>query len=167
MRRLPLVLVLCALAVAQEVHGQTAAADFLGDWVPASADCAGSKLRLRVGETQMTLMNGKDEAAFGNVAWPTTYFGPDYQGISAVAIPDGDSGNQLFSVYFNADEKKGVTKLVFEEGVERPEPQFAPYNEIFRKAKALKARFPLTDELKRCAASTPAAAPPAPSSTER
>jgi hypothetical protein len=142
------------LAGAQLAHGQTTPAEFRGDWVPAGADCAGSKLRFRVTDTQMTLVNGKDEQSFGNVAWPTSYFGPDYQGISAVAIPDGDSGNQLFSVYFNADEKKGVTKLVFEEGVERPEPQFAPYNEIFRKAKALKARFPLTDELKHCAAST-------------
>jgi hypothetical protein len=154
MRRLPLVLALGLLAFAAPAAlADSTPAQFRGDWVPAGADCAGSKLRLRAGETQMTLVNGKDEASFGNVAWPSSYFGPDYTGISAVAIPDGDSGNQLFSVYFNTDEKKGVAKIVFEEGQERPEPQFEIYNQIFRKAKALKARFPLTADLKHCATS--------------
>jgi len=133
MRRLSFVLALCVLAGAQQAHGQPTAAEIRGDWVPASSDCASSKLRFRVGETQVTLANG----------------------------------NQLFSVFFNADEKKGVTKLVFEEGVERPEPQFDVYTKVFRKAKALKARFPLTGDLKHCGASKPAAAPPAPSPTER
>jgi hypothetical protein len=123
-----------------------------GDFVPDGADCAGSPLRFRVGADQVTLVNGKDEASFGNLAWPTEYFGPDYTGISAVAIPDGDTGNQLFTIYFNADEKQGVTRLVFEEGVERPGPQFEAYNEIFRKARALKKRFPLDVELVHCAA---------------
>lgn len=152
MKRLTLVVALWALGVAQHALGQGTPAQFLGDWVPAGSDCSSATIRLRVGETQFTLVHGKDEASFGNIAWPTSYFGPDYQGISAVAIPDGDSGNQLLTVYFNADEKKGVTKLVFEEGQERPEPQFEVYNQIFRKAKALKARFPLADvDLKQCA----------------
>jgi hypothetical protein len=139
--------------LAAHAQGAAQGEQFRGDHVPTGADCAASPLRLRVGADEVTLVNGKDEESFGNVAWPTSYFGPDYTGIAAVAIPDGDSGNQLFSIYFNADEKKGVTRILFEEGVERPEPQFQAYAEIFRKAKALKQRFPLGDvDLKQCGA---------------
>jgi hypothetical protein len=153
MRRLLLVSALLSTIAWQAARAEEPTrAEFRGDWVPAAADCAGSPLRLRVGELDVTLVNGKDEEKLGNLAWPSSYFGPDYTGISAVAIPDGDSGNQLLTLYFNADEKAGVTKVIYEEGVERPGPQFEMYNQVFRKAKALKARFPLDGvDLKRCA----------------
>jgi hypothetical protein len=153
MRRFLLVSVLASSFAWHSAHAQGATPEqFRGDHVPSGADCAGSPVRFRVAGDQVTLVNGTDEASFGNLAWPTGYFGPDYTGISAVAIPDGDTGNQLFTIYFNADEKPGVTRILFEEGVERPEPQFQAYAEVFRKAKALKKRFPLGDlDLKRCA----------------
>jgi hypothetical protein len=153
MRRSLLLAVLVSSFLGQSAHAQGTPAQLRGDYVPEGADCAGSPLRLRVGEDSVTLVNGSDEASLGNLAWPSSYFGPDYTGISIVAIPDGDTGNQLLTAYFNADEKQGVTRVVYEEGVERPGPQFEAYNQIFREAKALKKRFPVGDvELVHCAA---------------
>ena len=46
----------------------------------------------------------------GDVAVPTTSFGPDYTGISIVALPDVE-GSQPFTVHFNVDGRTGVTKV--------------------------------------------------------
>lgn len=122
-------------------------AELRGDWVPQTAGC-GSPLKLRVAEATLTLVNGADSQSWGNVGVPTTFFGPDYRGISVVALPDFDA-SQPFTVYFNADEKNGVTKVNIDTEVRGPmNPELA---RIQAAAKKLATRFPLNDvPLKKC-----------------
>jgi hypothetical protein len=124
-------------------------AEFRGDWVPQTADCK-SPVRFRVAESTLTLMNGADSQTWKDVAIPTSFFGPDYQGISVVAIPDFE-GSQPFFVYFNVDEKKGVTRVeIYKEMKGKLNPAVA---KLQADAKKLATRFPLNDlPLKHCAA---------------
>ena len=138
------------------LHAQYAGAQdkvpaaFQGDWVPASGNCQ-SPARFRVTEDKMTLINGKDSAVYGDIAIAHSFFVQDYQGISVVAMPDFNSGNPPFTVYFNADEKKDVTKV--EIYTEMKGPQNAQVKAIQTAAKKLADRFPLNKiPLKKCPA---------------
>lgn len=123
--------------------------EFQGDWVSATTTCE-SQARFRVTETQMTLMNGEDSETYGDIAIAHSFFGPDYDGISVVSIPKFNS-DQPFTVFFNADEHKGVTKLHIYQEIQGPtNPQLEA---IQAAAKKLANRFPLNGvELKKCAA---------------
>lgn len=144
---------LLAIGVASATAAAEIPAEFRGDWVPAKGDC-GSALRFRATEGTMVLVNGKDTVIYGDVAISHSFFGPDYEGISVVALPEFESGNSPFTVFFNADEAKGVTKLQILQGDEIPGPGREAYNAIIRAAKALHARFPLDNvPLKRCGGS--------------
>ena len=122
-------------------------AEFRGDWVPQTAECT-SAVKLRVAEETLTLINGADTQSWGNVGVPTSFFGPDYQGISVVALPDFDA-SQPFTVYFNVDEMKGVTKVSIYS--EMKGPMNAAVAKIQAAAKKLATRFPLNDlPLKKC-----------------
>lgn len=148
-----IVLVVLAVSAAAPAAfaGEPAAEQFRGDWVPASAKC-NSPLRFRVGSLQVTLINGTDSMSYGNLGWPTTFFGPDYAGIVVTAMPEIDSGDSPFTIFFNADERRGVTKLSILQGEESKAPGMARYNKIVRTAQALNKRFPLDNvPLKRCA----------------
>jgi hypothetical protein len=122
-------------------------AQFRGDWVAQTATCE-SAVRLRVAATTMTLMNGKDSQTWGDVALPSGYFGPDYNGISVVAIADFE-GSQPFTVFFNADEKKGVTRVdIYMDMGGNLNPALA---KLQAASKALATRFPLNMvPLKQC-----------------
>lgn len=126
---------------------QAIPAAFQGDWVPLSAPCT-STVRFRVTEKTFTLINGKDSQSWGRIALPGAYFGPDYRGISVVAIPDFDF-SEPFKVYFNTGEKKGVTRV--EIYVEMKEPPSAPVAKLQADAQQLAKRFPLNNlPLKKC-----------------
>jgi hypothetical protein len=128
--------------------GEPTREELRGDWVPAAAKCD-SSLRFRVGADTFELQNGTDRQSYGDVAWPSEYFGPDYQGIAVVAIPEFES-SQPFTVFFNDGEKKGTAKLQILVGEESPNN--AAYNALVRTGKKLNARFPLDNVvLKRCA----------------
>jgi hypothetical protein len=123
---------------------------FQGDWVPATAACT-SAVRFRVAESRMTLINGGDKADYGNLGASSSYFGPEYNGISVVFLPELNSNNPPFTVYFNADEKKGVTKVDIY--TEMPGPMNAPGRALQAAAKKLASRFPLNKiPLKKCPA---------------
>lgn len=140
------------------VAGEPVPAEFRGDWVAASASCT-SMLRFRVAATGASLINGADKASYGDIAWPTEYFGRDYTGIVVTGIPEFESGNSPFTIFFNADEQKGMTKLSILQGEETPGN--AQYNAIVRAAKKLNQRFPLDNvPLKKCAGMAAAAAAP-------
>ena len=82
-------------------------AEFTGEWVSAAAACT-SPVRVRVEAARITLVNGADSEGFGGVemAGPS-FFGPDYRGISAVAIAELDKDAPV-QMTFNYNEKKGV-----------------------------------------------------------
>lgn len=124
--------------------------EFLGDWVPATASCD-AKARLRVEPTRMTLVHGDDQESWGDLETALSFFGPDYQGISTVVMPDFESGDPPFTVYFNADEKKGVTKV--EIYVPMPANGNAQVAAIQAKHEKLAKRFPGLNmaPLKKCA----------------
>lgn len=123
-------------------------AEFQGDWVPATSACT-SLVRFRVAESSMTLINGKDTATYGNLGTTATYFGNEYNGISVVFLPELNSGNPPFTVFFNADEKKGVTKVDIY--TEMPGPMNAPGRAFQAAAKKLATRFPVNKSpLKKC-----------------
>lgn len=124
-------------------------AEFRGDWVPEKAACSSGQ-RLGVGDKTLTLVNGKDVASYGDVGIPTSYFGPDYTGNSIVAIPEVNSMNAPFTVYFNHNEKKGVAMV--EIYVEMKGPQNAQVKAIQDAAKKLAGRFPELNlaALKKC-----------------
>ncbi len=141
---------LLAIGVASAIAAAEIPREFRGDWVPAKGDC-GSALRFRAAEGTMVLVNGKDSASYGDVAISYSFFGPDYEGISVVVLPEFESGDSPFTVFFNADEAKGVTKIQILQGDEIAGPGREAYNAIVRRAKALNARFPLDNvPLKRC-----------------
>lgn len=137
------------------IAGEPVPAEYRGDWVPAGASCT-SMLRFRTAATSATLINGADKAAYSDIAWPTQYFGPEYNGIVVTGIPEFESGNSPFTIFFNADEQRGVTKLSILQGEETPGN--AQYNAIVRAAKKLNQRFPLDNvPLKKCAGMSAAA----------
>ncbi len=123
-------------------------AQFQGDWVPATGVCT-SAVRFRVAESTMTLINGKDTASYGNLGTSATYFGNEYNGISVAFLPELNGGDPPFTVFFNADEKKGVTKVDIY--TEMPGPMNAPGKALQAAAKKLATRFPLNKiPLKKC-----------------
>lgn len=145
------VVAMCLLALG----GQIALAQdqvptpFQGDWVPSTASCT-SSLRFRAEATRMTLINGRDSAIYGDLAIARGFMGPEYTGIIEVMMPELNSGEPPFTAYFNADEKKGVTKLdIYTEMPGRPVN--AQVAAIQGRAKRLSQRFPLhMIALKRC-----------------
>jgi hypothetical protein len=123
-------------------------AEFQGDWVPATGACT-SQVRFRVAESSMTLINGKDTATYGNLGTTATYFGNEYNGISVVFLPELNGGDPPFTVFFNADEKKGVTKVDIY--TEMPGPMNAPGRALQAAAKKLATRVPVNKiPLKKC-----------------
>jgi hypothetical protein len=90
-------------------------------------------------------------ASYRDLGTTATYFGPDYQGISVVLMPELNSGNPRFTVYFNADEKKGVAKLDIYQEIKGSKN--AQVLAIEAAAKKLATRFPLNNiPLKKCRA---------------
>ena len=97
-------LLLGARAVA--AHAEAVPAEYRGDWVPTTANCA-SPLRLRMTAAEAVLINGQDQAAYGHIGWPSGYFGEAYSGITVVGIPELDGGNAPFTIFFNAGGEEG------------------------------------------------------------
>jgi len=123
---------------------------FQGDWVPVTAACT-SAVRFRVAESRMTLINAADKADYGDLGLSSSFFGPEYNGISVVYLPELNGNNPPFTVYFNADEKKGITKVDIY--TEMPGPMNAPGRALQAAAKKLATRFPLNKvPLKKCPA---------------
>lgn len=115
-------------------------AEFHGEWASKAEGC-GAKAKLRVAGDALTLVNGTDSATYGDVAIAHSYFGPEYTGVSVVAIPELNSGKSPFRVFFNADEERGVTKAhIYQEmkGVTVP-----AVIAIQERAKKLAERFPV------------------------
>lgn len=124
-------------------------APYQGTWVPASAQCE-SPLRMQVGATGVTLVNGSDKQVIGGIemAGPG-YFAPGYRGIQAVLITEFD-GHQPLTVTFNAGEKKGVAAADFAPLQPGNAPALKAYNAHIGKL-ALAKRFPLDKKtLKKC-----------------
>ncbi|MSO23831.1 MAG: hypothetical protein EXQ58_11425 [Acidobacteria bacterium] len=96
-------------------------AEFIGDWVPASATCA-SPARFRAEVNRFTLINGQDSASYGDLHMATSeaYFGPGYSGISKVVMPDSNKNDPPFMAFFNHNEKKGVALLDIDAGGPQP-----------------------------------------------
>jgi hypothetical protein len=118
-----------------------------GDWVLATATCD-SPVRFRAEESQMTLINGKDSESYDDIGVTYSYFGPEYQGPSFVSIPHFNS-DQPFTVFFNADDQKDVTKLDIYQKIEgTTNPKVIALQAA---AKKLAERFPLNlVPLKKC-----------------
>ena len=150
LRRRTLVLAATFLVLGTEnaLAQDAVAAEFQGDWVPATSTCE-SPARFRVAADRMTLINGADSTVYGDIAIAHSFLGPDYDGITVVAIPEINSENYPFTVYFNADEQPGVTRLDLYQEMEGP--MNAQVAAIQAAAKGLAERYPLNAvPLKRC-----------------
>ena len=101
---------LLAAGVARPLAQDQLPLEFQGEWVPASGGCL-SPARLHVAQNTVTLMNGQDQAEYGDIAIAYSFFGREYTGISVVAIPEVSSQNAPFTIFFNAEEVKGRTVL--------------------------------------------------------
>lgn len=142
---------LCLALSLSALTGSAAAqvpAEFVGDWVPTLGTCQAAA-RLRVAESQLTLINGRDSKVFGDIGIPTTFFGPDYNGISVVVMPEINSGESPFTVFFNADEEKGMTRVEIYREIKGNTN--AAVRAIQARAQALARRFPVNMmPLKKC-----------------
>jgi hypothetical protein len=140
---------LAALLAAPLVSQEPVPADFRGEWVPATETCA-SQVRFLVTASEMTLVRGADRQKYGDIAIAHSFFGPDYQGISVVAMPDFETGEPPFTVTFNAEERRGVT--VVEIHREIAGQQNAAVRAIQDRSRALARRFPRLNlvPLKKC-----------------
>jgi len=134
-----LALLLALAPAAAAATDDAVPAEQQGEWVPVTAGCE-SPTRFRVEERRMTLVNGADRQSWGNIGVTRGFFGPDYQGISFVAMPELDGGEPPFTVFFNADERPGVAKLEIHRPLEGP--QNAQVQAIEARAKKLAGRFP-------------------------
>jgi hypothetical protein len=154
--------IFCLLTVLIGVFGVSVAlaqkavpAEFQGRWVPSKASCE-SQAAMVIAADRLTLINGKDSQALGDVemAGPG-YFPPDYRGIMAVLITEF-SGHQAVTASFNVEEKKGVTQVEF--APVQPGASTGPgkaYNAHSSKLNLAK-RFPLNKvPLKKCAGAAP------------
>ena len=138
-------------------------AEYHGDWVRAEAACTAT-VRFRVEPSKMTLINGAETEALGDIALAHGYFGPDYKGIQLVAISEFN-GDQGVTATFNYEEKRGAVWL------ELAEPSPTPPNPQNTVAIATNARlakrnlvkrFPLHRvTLKKCSAGAATSRPPA------
>lgn len=86
--------------------------EFLGDWVPQTASCQ-SELKFRVEPSRVVLQNGATTKAFGDIdVCYSCEGGAQYNGKVVWLMPESNSkGPAPFTAYFNAGEKRGVTKL--------------------------------------------------------
>jgi len=126
--------------------------EFHGTWVPATAACD-SATKLEVAVDKLTLVNGADKESFGDIGIPASFFGPEYSGISVVAVPGINGPTQPFTLFFNADEKKGETRIdIYQDmGDTSGNPQL---DAVQTAAKKLADRFPALNRttLKKCPA---------------
>jgi hypothetical protein len=141
-----LIVALCSIAT---LHGDSIPTEFHGEWA-AKGDCRAS-LRLRVEAERITLVNGSDAASYDDIGWPTTFFGPDYDGISRVAIPELESMDSPFTLFFNWEEHRGVARVDIFQSADIPGN--VRYNQIMAAARQLSARFPFGGvDLRKCQA---------------
>jgi hypothetical protein len=66
--------------------------------------------------------------------------GPAYRGIARVAVPEFESMNSPFTVFFNWDEHWGAARVDIPHGPDIPGND--AYNRIVAAGRALSARFP-------------------------
>jgi hypothetical protein len=83
----------------------------------------------------------------GGIAWPETFFGPEYRGLMKVAIPEAESLNSPFTVYFNWDEHQDAAKVDI--GPLNDLPGNAAYNKLSAAHRVVAARFPFGEQLLR------------------
>lgn len=99
------------LVLAGPVAGQvTMAPEVQGEWVRADGSCEDAA-RLVVGADQLTLANGEYVEVFGDLGIAHSFFGPDYQGISTVVVPEASGNEPPFLLFLNADEEPGVARV--------------------------------------------------------
>ena len=134
--------------------------EYHGDWVQAQAACTAT-LRFRVEPARMTLINGADTEAVGEIELAHSFFGPDYKGIQLVVISEF-SGDQGVTAVFNYEEKRGATWLELAQPTANPNPKNTvaiATNARLAKRNLVK-RFPLHRvTLKKCPAATGSPAP--------
>jgi hypothetical protein len=124
---------LASLAVSVTLAAKNVPPEFLGDWVPQNASCK-SDVRLRVGTKTVTLINGADIQEFRDLdLCYSCEGGVRYSGDVVWLVPEfNKTRGPMFTIKFNADERKGVTVVEFEN-------------------QELKARFPVHKiELMKC-----------------
>ncbi|MBI5483696.1 MAG: hypothetical protein HY888_04435 [Deltaproteobacteria bacterium] len=110
--------------------------EFIGDWLPTDNACD-SKLGIKVEKDSVTLFNGADSKSFGDLdICYSCEGGAQYSGEVVWLLPEFHSGNGVqFTVYFNANEEKGITVIQFEK----------------KEKENIKKRFPLHDvKLRKC-----------------
>lgn len=102
----------CAFIAASSVFASEVPKEFLGDWVPRAASCQ-SELKFRVEPRRVILQNGATTRTFGDIdICFSCEGGAKYDGKIVWLMPEFNSNNPLpFTVYFNAEEKLGVTKI--------------------------------------------------------
>jgi hypothetical protein len=141
-----LAVALCSIGT---VHADSIPTEFHGEWA-ANGDCR-SALRVRVETESITLTNGSDSASYSDIGWPTTFFGPDYDGISRVAIPELEGMDSPFTLFFNWEEHPGVARVDIFQSADIPGNR--RYNQIMAAARELGARFPFGGiDLRKCEA---------------
>lgn len=111
MRSLAFLVVLAATGHAHAIATEVPK-EFLGNWVPQSASCQ-SGLQFRVEAGRVVLQNGEKSRAFGDIdICYSCEGGAKYSGEVVWLIPEFNSNDSpTFTAYFNAGEKRGVTKL--------------------------------------------------------
>jgi hypothetical protein len=128
------VLIAVAVLVGTTVHAMTGgsvAAEFRGDWVPASAACT-SSLKLVIGANVVTFVNGGQRAEYRQLEQCFTCMGRD---VDHVTLLSTDAmGDSPFMIYLDASKKKPTVRVDFSND------------------RKLGARFPFgTAALKKCA----------------
>lgn len=134
-RMKPLMYVLALLSAQPLLAVETPVpVDFRGDWIAVGQSCV-SKLRLRVGISSVSLINGPEVKEFGDIdICHSCTGGAHYGGIEVWLIPEFNQhqGKTPFIVYFNSRERKGITVVEFAD-------------------KDLSAKFPLNKrKLRKC-----------------
>lgn len=99
-------------AVPLATNAEAGSPEYVGDWVPKSGTCE-SKLKFRIEANRVSLMNGDQTKAFGDLEYCySCEGGARYSGKVVWLFPEFNSGKEApFVAYLNAGEKLGVTVL--------------------------------------------------------
>jgi hypothetical protein len=105
---------------------------FLGTWAPKGPQACKVGPVVKILPDKIIFQNGGDSAQFGDLdACYTCEGGANYNGIVVWVVPEFSKKSKPFTLYFNADEKRGVLKIEFTD-------------------RSLEKRFPLKSPLMKC-----------------
>lgn len=99
-----------ATPIGQSMTGGSVASEFRGEWVPAKIACT-STLKLIIGPTTVTFVNGSDRAEYRKLEQCFTCMGHDVKDVTLLSTDA--MGDSPFMIYLDGSKKKAAVQVDF------------------------------------------------------